>query len=109
MSYFSNAVKIIKHKTNIYSSIISTKLHCKLRTYSYTNTSYLCTQAEICLVGNSVQVCGHQALNQTNMKMYVKHLLFYYYYYYFLNYFSVAFFFTFNILPLVEVRWFVLN
>lgn len=64
MSYFSNAVKIIKHKTNIYFSIISTKLHCKLRTYSYTNTSYLCTQEEICLVGNSVQVCGHQALNQ---------------------------------------------
>lgn len=43
------------------------------------------------------------------MKMYVKHLLFYYYYYYFLNYFSVAFFFTFNILPLTEGHWFVLN
>lgn len=47
--------------------------------------------------------------SETNMKMYVKHLLFYYYYYYFLNYFSVALFFTFNILPLVEVHQFVLN
>lgn len=43
------------------------------------------------------------------MKMQVKHLLFYYYYYYFLNCFSVAFFFTFNILLLVEMQWFVLN
>lgn len=56
-----------------------------------------CTQGEICLLDTcwkcSPSVWLSSFKSETNLRMYVKHLIFYYYY--FLNYLSVAFFFHF--------------
>lgn len=66
-----------------------------------------CTQGEICLLDTcwecSPSVWSSSFKSEANMRMYV-----FYYYYYFWNYLSVAFFFISDILPLVEVHWFVL-